>query len=51
MCREVRAGTNMWALYNKTLETKNPTRNMTLTLDYLILTTMADHLDDSGTNG
>ena len=39
-------------LYNsKTSETWTQTRNMTLTLGYLNLTTMADYLDDSGTNG
>ena len=46
------SGTHTWALYNnKTLETQTPTPNMTLTLGYLILTTLAYHLDDSGTNG
>ena len=55
VCREARAGSHTpdtWALdNNKTLETQALARNMTLTIDYLILTPLADHLDDSGTNG
>ena len=43
--------THVGIVQNKTLEIQTPTQNMTLNQGYLILTTMADHVDDSGTNG